>query len=129
MNYLIEIYRVYRKGIISVTFFLILIGMLLLTACSFKPAYAEDNPIKKRMITKTYVCAPHKFLTNDLKNKHEEIRKGFGIGHNNNIVEIFVNKEKKTWTIIFTGTDGISCGLIGGRQGFTFEDSLFEKEL
>jgi len=108
---------------------ILIIGCLVLAACSFKPVYADDNSIKKRMITNTYVCATHKFLTDDLKNKHEEVRKGYGISHNNNIVEIFVNKEKKTWTIIFTGTDGISCGLTGGRRGFTFEDSVFEKEL
>ena len=37
-----------------------------------------------------------------------------------------MNKKKGTWTIIFTGTDGMSCGLVGGSQGFTLEDVKLE---
>ena len=88
-----------------------------------------QSPIKKRLITKTYICAPHEFLTNDLNFRHGEIRQGWGISNDNNIIEFFINKEKETWTIIFTGTDGISCGLIGGHKGFILEESIPEKEL
>tara|TARA_R110002020_G_scaffold221163_2_gene429211 strand:+ start:3313 stop:3654 length:342 start_codon:yes stop_codon:yes gene_type:complete len=88
-----------------------------------------QSPIQKRMITKTYHCAPHEFLTNDLIINHGEGRQGWGVSNNNQVVEFFINKEKGTWTIIFTGTDGISCGLIGGRQGFTLEEGIAEKQL
>ena len=105
----------------------LIIGFILtLTFCHYT---FSQTPIQKRMVTKTYTCATHKFLTDNLVIEHGEIRQGWGVSNHNQVIEFFINKEKGTWTIIFTGTDGISCGLIGGRQGFTLEEGIAEKQL
>ena len=39
----------------------------------------------------------------------------------NKIIELYTNKYKGNWLIMITGTDKITCGLIGGQQEFIFE--------
>ena len=36
-------------------------------------------------------------------------------------IEIFTTDNKDSWTIIFTNTNGLSCGLVGGEQGLIFK--------
>ena len=129
IKYLLNIYLSFKKAVLTTIYFFFLVGLLFLTSCAFKPIYAQEGPIKKRMITKTYVCAKHDFLTNDLQIRSKELRVGWGVSNHNQMIEIFINKDKGTWTIIFTGTDGMSCGLVGGSQGLTFENTKLELNL
>ena len=39
----------------------------------------------------------------------------------NNDIEIFVSDKNNSWTIIFTNSNKLSCGLVGGKQGLIFK--------
>ena len=68
-----------------------------------------------------HTCAKRSFAINDLENRLDFIRKGFSVTSDNKIIELYVNKYKGNWLIMITGTDKITCGLIGVQQEFIFE--------
>ena len=56
-------------------------------------------------------------LTNDFNHKQQRM----GCCTQNELIEIFTTDNKDSWTIIFTNTNGLSCGLVGGEQGLIFK--------
>ena len=68
-----------------------------------------------------HTCAKRSFAINDLENRLDFTRKAFSVTSNNQIIELYTNKYKGNWLIMLTGTDKITCGLIGGQQEFIFE--------
>ena len=68
-----------------------------------------------------HTCAKRSFVINDLENRLDFTRKAFSVTSNNQIIELYTNKYKGNWLIMITGTDKITCGLIGGQQEFIFE--------
>tara|TARA_R110000744_G_C19085739_1_gene531818 strand:- start:269 stop:607 length:339 start_codon:yes stop_codon:yes gene_type:complete len=79
---------------------------------------ANENVIK-REATKSFLCAEHGYLVNDLTQQWKQERIWYGLTHTNEIIELFVNQKNGRFTIITTGTDKISCGLIGGNGSST----------
>ena len=71
--------------------------------------------------TTNHTCAKRSFSFNDLENRLDFTRKAFSVTSNNQIIELYTNKYKGNWLIMITGTDKITCGLIGGQQEFIFE--------
>ena len=83
-------------------------------------SFANSNVQQFTLSTK-YTCASHDYLTNDLKIKHKKKRLAWGVSTQNELIEIFTTNSKDSWTIIFTNTNGLSCGLVGGEQGLIFK--------
>ena len=94
--------------------YLILI-LFLITNISF------SNEIINRKLTVNYTCAERTFAVNDLNNRLNLTRIAFSITSNNSVIELYTNKDKGNWLIMITGTDKITCGLMGGQQEFIFE--------
>ena len=78
------------------------------------------NVITREYSTK-YVCDDRSFTINDLENRLDFMRKAYSVTSNNLIIELYTNKYNGNWLIMITGTDKITCGLIGGQQEFIFE--------
>ena len=76
------------------------------------------NVITREYSTK-YICADRSFTINDLENRLDFTRKAFSVTSNNQIIELYTNKNK--WLIMITGVDKITCGFLGGQQEFIFE--------
>ena len=93
----------------------LVIFLFLITTISF------SNDIIKRKLTMEYICADREFAVNDLKNRLALTRIAFSVTSNNSIIELYTNKNKGNWLIMITGTDKITCGLMGGQQEFIFE--------
>ena len=93
----------------------LLLILFLITNISF------SNEIINRKLTVNYTCADRDFAVNDLKNRLDFTRKAFSVTSNNQIIELYTNKYKGNRLIMVTGTDKITCGLIGGQQEFIFE--------
>jgi hypothetical protein len=83
-------------------------------------SYTNPN-IQRFTLSTTYTCASHDYLTNDLKTRHQQERKAWGVTTQNELIEIFVSDKNNSWTIIFTNTNKMSCGLVGGKQGLIFK--------
>ena len=98
--------------------FLILSLVILVVTCS--PIFGK-SPVKKLTMTKTYFCATHEYVTKDLEDNYGESRKAWALSSTNEVIEIFVNDETGQWTILFSHTNGMTCGLVGGDKGFTFD--------
>ena len=89
---------------------------------------AQD--ITSKTFTKSLVCSTHQFVTNDLEKNHKQFRKWWAVSMDNELIELFVNNEKGTWTIILSKPDGIACGLVGGSQNgsnFNIDNSSSEE--
>ena len=71
--------------------------------------------------TTNHTCAKRSFAINDLENRLDFTRKAFSVTSDNKIIELYTNKYKGNWLIMITGTDKITCGLIGGQQELIFE--------
>ena len=80
----------------------------------------NGNIIIKEHSTR-HTCAKRSFAINDLENRLDFTRKAFSVTSDNKIIELYTNKYKGNWLIMITGTDKITCGLIGGQQEFIFE--------
>ena len=93
----------------------LLLILFLITNISF------SNEIINRKLTVNYTCAERTFAVNDLNNRLNLTRTAFSITSNNSVIELYTNKDKGNWLIMITGTDKITCGLIGGQQEFIFE--------
>ena len=93
----------------------LLLILFLITNISF------SNEIINRKLTVNYTCADRDFAVNDLKNRLALTRTAFAVTSNNSVLELYTNKYKGNWLIMITGTDKITCGLIGGQQEFIFE--------
>jgi|TARA_R100000781_G_scaffold81454_1_gene50224 hypothetical protein len=74
----------------------------------------ENKNVTTKEMTKTFVCAKHDYLVNDLTQQWKQERVWYGLTNDKQIIELFINKINNTFTIITTGTDKISCGLSGG---------------
>ena len=68
-----------------------------------------------------YTCAERNFAVSDLNNRLELTRTAFAVTSNNSVIEIYTNKYRGNWLIMVTGTDKVTCGLMGGQQEFIFE--------
>ena len=95
---------------------------ILITLLFFITTISYTNPnVKQFTLSTTYTCATHKYLTNDLITRHKKERLAWGVSTRNELIEIFTTDNKDSWTIIFTNTNGLSCGLVGGEQGLIFK--------
>ncbi len=55
------------------------------------------------------VCLPHADAITELKESYNEVPRGLGVGQRGfSVVELFVSPEG-TWTVLITGTNGMSC--------------------
>ena len=94
--------------------------LLLASSCYPYPVMAQ-SPVKQITITKTYFCSNHEYVVNDLEKNYGEARKGWAVSNKDEMVELFVNAHTGQWTVIFSNPNGLTCGLIGGMGGFTFD--------
>ena len=96
--------------------YILIILLFFITTISF------SNPnIKQFHLSTIYIRASHDYLTNDLITRHKQQRLAWGVSTQNELIEIFTTDNKDSWTIIFTNTNGLSCGLVGGEQGLIFK--------
>ena len=79
------------------------------------------NEIITRTLTLNYTCSARDFAVSDLNNRLNLTRTAFSVTSNNSVIELYTNKDKGNWLIMITGTDKITCGLMGGQQEFIFE--------
>ena len=93
---------------------------LLVSACT--PSFAQDR-VQKITITKTYFCSNHAYVVNDLEQNYGESRKGWGVSVSDQLIEFFINEKTGRWTILFSNPNKLTCGLVGGDQGFVFDIS------
>ena len=96
----------------------ILVPILITIMCTIaivERLSANENVIK-RELKKTFLCAEHDYLVNDLTQQWKQERVWYGLSNSNEVVELFINKTDNKFTIIITGTDKISCGLVGGSS-------------
>ena len=103
---------------------------LIINAVQSRPPYFDfETKTKKYYIDRNvqYVCAKASDLRKDvLKNENKE-RIGWGLSSDNRFVEFYQGKKEKSFLIVFTFTNGLSCGLIGGKE-FYFRDKLLKGE-
>lgn len=60
-------------------------------------------------------CAAHADVVRKLEERFGETRTSFGLHKADAVVEVFSSAATGTWTIVVTGTDGMSCLLATGR--------------
>lgn len=61
------------------------------------------------------VCDLHSTVVAHLAGKYGETRIAFGIGTNGELVEVFNNEKKDTWTITVTAPGGPACMVAAGK--------------
>ena len=83
-------------------------------------SYTNSN-IQRFNLSVVYTCASHDYVTNDLVTRHKKEILAWCVSTRNELIEIFTTDNKDSWTIIFTNTNGLSCGLVGGKQGLIFK--------
>ncbi len=70
----------------------------------------------------TAQCAPRPDVLAALADKYGEARRGIGIAGQNAVMELFVNADTGTWTMIATTPDGKTCLIASGSNFETVSD-------
>ena len=60
------------------------------------------------------ICGPHEEIVKRLETGYQEKRAGVGLAGNGTLVELFISKDKGTWTFMYTRPDGVSCLMAAG---------------
>ncbi len=63
-----------------------------------------------------YTCANRNEMVSTLTDKYNEHQIGVGIGKDNRLVELWVNNETGTFSILKTYANGIACVLVVGEN-------------
>jgi hypothetical protein len=76
------------------------------------------------------VCAERHQILESLKLEYYEAPRALGIANDGNIVELLASREGKTWTLLVTMPDGISCVIAAGEGWESLRPQLaFEPEI
>ena len=62
------------------------------------------------------LCLPHTMMVDTLKDKYGEQPRVAAVSHRS-VTEIYANPKTGTWTLLVTGTNGMSCIRASGKQG------------
>lgn len=81
--------------------YLIFLGVIL-ALVMVQPAPAQEN------------CQPRDKIVSGLAHEFQEVPRGIGVTLTGNIVELF--RSGRTWTIVVTTPDGISCFIAAGKD-------------
>lgn len=60
------------------------------------------------------VCDTRENIIQRLEDGYQEKRAGVGLAGNGTLVELFISKDKGTWTFMYTRPDGVSCLMAAG---------------
>lgn len=72
-------------------------------------AFVAEAPAEAR-------CEPHAVMTRILAEKYNEMPAGLGIKNGSpGILEVWVS-EKGSWSVLYTGVNGISCIVAAGHS-------------
>lgn len=65
-------------------------------------------------------CAPRGYMLKQLADKYREAPIAVGVTHNGGLIEVLSNAEGKTWSIIITSPQGMSCPVAAGEGWRSF---------
>ena len=63
----------------------------------------------------TQRCGPRTAIIEKLAERYGETRQSMGLAANNAVVEVFASDDTGTWTIVVTGTNGLTCLVASGQ--------------
>jgi len=72
-------------------------------------------------------CGPRPVMVKHLTDNYSESQSFLGIVQPGVAVEIFVNKETQTWTVLMSRIDGVSCAMAGGEGVKFFDDTTSDE--
>lgn len=76
------------------------------------------------------ICGPHDEIVKRLEAGYQEMRAGVGLAANGTLVELFISKDQRTWTFMYTRPDGVSCLMAtGGDWEMVDEPDALDQEL
>jgi hypothetical protein len=80
------------------------------------PAPTQQPPAMSANMLPLSMCGKRDQVVNELSKQYDESPMAVGMVDRNAVVEIFVS-ETGSWTILATGTDGMSC-IVSAGEGF-----------
>ena len=70
-------------------------------------------------------CYETQQLEQLLRDNYQESRQAIGmVNDNQGIVQVFVNPDTGTWTLVATGANGVSCVAVAGDNWQAIEERL-----
>jgi len=97
--------------------YLIAVAILLFSI----PAQAEHQ------LPTQSVCAQRLAILEQLENRFKQVPTALGLANNGMMVELISSPDGKTWTIILTRPNGISC-LVSSGKYWTEQESIVPGE-
>ncbi|MEY1554518.1 hypothetical protein AB3Y40_02695 [Yoonia sp. R2331] len=73
-------------------------------------------------------CGPHGAVTTHLAENYNESRTMMGLAANQMVIEVFVNAETGSWTIIATRPDGVTCLVASGSNADVIPAALLNTD-
>lgn len=74
-------------------------------------SYADAQQMRIRM-----PCHDAAEIAKQLRNKYDEVPVAFGLQNNGNLLQVFSSEKKRTWTLVSTNPNGLSCIIAAGKH-------------
>lgn len=84
---------------------------LLLTGLSIAAIMGSTLMVKAQ----TQRCGERAAIVERLTSAYGETRQSMGLAANNAVIETFASEETGSWTIVVTGTNGLTCLVASGQ--------------
>ncbi|SDC52548.1 hypothetical protein [Ruegeria marina] len=69
-------------------------------------------------------CAPRDVVLKHLTEKYGEARRGIGLVQQGSVMEVFASDETRTWTIVVTLPNGMTCLVASGEAYEALAEAL-----
>ncbi len=72
---------------------------------------AHAQPVQAQM-----ACGPRSEILKALHSTYAEMPVAMGLAHDGNVLEVLATKNRGTWSIIITNSNGVTCLVSGGES-------------
>jgi len=113
-----------------ITIFLIIFTTLLfifLADVNAQESTQEEINIFPREFKRNMTCSDTDFVHRDLKERLQTVKVWWGLDHNNNLTELFLNQNTGRWFFMISFPDKITCGLVGGEMSVPYDKNPYFK--
>jgi|TARA_Y100000034_G_scaffold12368_1_gene13012 ABC-type glycerol-3-phosphate transport system permease component len=119
------------KTLIITVLLIILVPIIFIVLASANTNAQENNEneitIFSRAFQRNMTCSSTDFVNQDLKGRLQTVKVWWGLDHNDNLTELFLNQSTGKWFFMISFPDKITCGLVGGDMSVPYDTNPYFK--
>ncbi len=119
------------KTFVITVLLIMLVPIIFIVLASANTNAQENNEneitIFSREFKRNMTCSSTEFVHQDLKVRLQAVKVWWGLDHNQNLTELFLNQNTGRWFLMVSFPDKITCGLVGGDMSVPYDKNPYFK--